>query len=83
MRLDVEEQEDVEHEGLKMRLLQKCLLSINMKSAFSFLRTRRRRAAVKESFLGFWSFGEFFLSPFFSSSFHFPRFTGKKGNNTD
>ena len=61
----------------------KVSFSIKMKCAFSFLRKRRRRAAVKESFLGFWSFGEFFLSPFFSSSFHFPRFTGKKGNNTD
>ena len=82
MRPDVEEQEDAEHEGLKLKI-PKVSFSIRMKCAFSFLRKRRRRAVVKESFLGFWSFGEFFLSPFFSSSFHFPRFTGKKGNNTD
>ena len=57
---------------------QKCLLSIRMKNAFSFLRKRRRRAVEKESFFGFWSFGEFFLFSFFSSSFHFPRSWGKK-----
>ena len=83
MRPEDEEQEDAEHEGLKLRLLQSVFFYKDEDRIFLLEEEKKKSSGEKESFLGFWSFGEFFLSPFFSSSFHFPRFTGKKGNNTD
>ena len=78
MRPDVEEQEDAEHEGLKMRLLQKCLLLYKDEDRFFLLeeeKSKRMRSDKRESI---WRFGEFFLFSFFSPSFHFPRSWGKK-----
>ena len=80
MRPDVEEQVDAEHEGLKLRLLQSVFFYKDEVRIF-LLEEEKKKSGGKR--VSIWRFGEFFLFPFFSPSFHFPRFTGKKGNNTD
>ena len=75
MRPDVEEQEDAEHEGLKLRLLQSVFFYKDEVRIF-LLEEEKKKSGGKR--VSIWRFGEFFLFSFFSPSFHFPRSWGKK-----